>query len=76
MHVIVQVCWHDLSCVGGVVVKGVCALSPVGSFITVYFPMPVAISSRISVNCHPGSGRLHVGHLTGAGQDLLAVTMK
>lgn len=40
--------------------KGV--LSLVGSFITVYFPMPVVISSRISVNCHPVTGRLHVGH--------------
>ena len=42
--------------------KVVCVLSLVGSFITVYFPMPVVISSGISVNCHPVTGRLHVGH--------------
>lgn len=31
-------------------------------FITVYLPMPMVISCRISVNCHPVAGRLHVGH--------------
>ncbi|CAB1436378.1 unnamed protein product [Pleuronectes platessa] len=44
--------------------------------------MPVVISSRISVNCHPVTGRLHVGHrrpllprgLTGSVRDPLTVT--
>ncbi|KAK9540537.1 hypothetical protein VZT92_002983 [Zoarces viviparus] len=44
--------------------------------------MPVVISSRISVNCHPVTGRLHVGHrrpllptgLTGSVHDQLSVT--
>lgn len=57
------------------------ALSLVALFIAVYVLMPMVISSRISVNCHPVTGRLHVGHcrpllssgLTGFAQDPLTV---
>lgn len=48
---IVQVREPDLCC------EGVCGFI----YYCLFPPMPAVISSRISVNCHPVTGRLHVG---------------